>query len=155
VDPEVQRKLHQTIRKVGEDIAKLSYNTAIAAMMEYMNAMRAGERTPRLGEVKPLVQLVSPFAPHIAEELWSVLGETKSVFDSGWPAYDAALVEDERITMAVQVNGKTRGTVQVGKTATQDEVMAAVMEDAGLAKFVTATPKRIVFVPGRLINIIA
>ena len=155
VDPEVQRKLHQTIRKVGEDIAKLSYNTAIAAMMEYMNAMRAGERTPRLGEVKPLVQLVSPFAPHIAEELWSVLGETKSVFDSGWPAYDAALVEDERITMAVQVNGKTRGTVQVGKTATQDEVMAAVMEDAGLAKFVTATPKRIVFVLGRLINIIA
>jgi len=154
VDPEVQRKLHQTIRKVGEDIAKLSYNTAIAAMMEYMNAMRAGERTPRLGEVKPLVQLVSPFAPHIAEELWSVLGETKSVFDSGWPAYDAALVEDERITMAVQVNGKTRGTVQVGKTATQDEVMAAVMADAGLAKFVTATPKRIVFVPGRLINII-
>jgi leucyl-tRNA synthetase len=105
--------------------------------------------------VKPLVQLVSPFAPHIAEELWSVLGETKSVFDSGWPAYDAALVEDERITMAVQVNGKTRGTVQVGKTATQDEVMAAVMEDAGLAKFVTATPKRIVFVLGRLINIIA
>src|SRR5690348_11256472 len=93
-DPEVRRKLHQTIRKVTEDIPKLSYNTAIAAMMEYMNAMRAGERTPRLEEVKPLVQLVSPFAPHIAEELWSVLGETKSVFDSGWPTYDASLVED-------------------------------------------------------------
>ncbi|MDQ6635470.1 MAG: leucine--tRNA ligase, partial [Gemmatimonadota bacterium] len=67
-DPEVQRKLHQTIRKVGEDIARLSYNTAIAAMMEYMNTMRTGERTPRLDEVRPLVQLVSPFAPHIAEE---------------------------------------------------------------------------------------
>ncbi|HEX6599483.1 MAG TPA: leucine--tRNA ligase [Gemmatimonadaceae bacterium] len=154
VDPEVQRKLHQTIRKVTEDIPRLSYNTAIAAMMEYMNAMRAGERTPRLAEVKPLVQLVSPFAPHIAEELWSVMGETKSVFDSGWPTYDASLVEDERITMAVQVQGKTRGTVQVAKTANQDEVMAAVMADANLAKFVTGTPKRIVFVPGRLINII-
>ncbi|HET9682834.1 MAG TPA: leucine--tRNA ligase [Gemmatimonadaceae bacterium] len=153
-DPDVRRKLHQTIRKVGEDIPKLSYNTAIAAMMEYMNAMRAGERTPRLEEVKPLVQLVSPFAPHIAEELWSMLGETKSVFDSGWPAYDASLVEDERITMAVQVNGKTRGTVQVSRTATQDEVMAAVMADAGLAKFITGTPKRVVFVPGRLVNII-
>ena len=123
-------------------------------MMEYMNAMRAGERTPRLAEVKPLVQLVSPFAPHIAEELWSVMGETKSVFDSGWPTYDASLVEDERITMAVQVQGKTRGTVQVAKTANQDEVMAAVMADANLAKFVTGTPKRIVFVPGRLINVI-
>ena len=153
-DPEVRRKLHQTIRKVTEDIPKLSYNTAIAAMMEYMNAMRAGERTPRLEEVKPLVQLVSPFAPHIAEELWSVLGETKSVFDSGWPTYDASLVEDERITIAVQVQGKTRGTVQVAKTASQDEVMAAVMADASLAKFITGTPKRIVFVPGRLINVI-
>jgi leucyl-tRNA synthetase len=153
-DPDVQRKLHQTIRKVSEDIPKLSYNTAIAAMMEYMNAMRAGERTPRLEEVKPLVQLVSPFAPHIAEELWSVLGEPRSVFDSGWPTYDASLVEDERITMAVQIGGKTRGTVQVSKTASQDEVMAAVTSDAGLAKFLTGTPKRIVFVPGRLVNVI-
>jgi leucyl-tRNA synthetase len=153
-DPEVRRKLHQTIRKVSEDIPKLSYNTAIAAMMEYMNAMRAGERTPRLEEVKPLVQLVSPFAPHIAEELWRVMGETKSVFDSGWPTYDASLVEDERITMAVQIQGKTRGTVQVAKTANQDEVMAAVMADAGLAKFVTGTPKRVIFVPGRLVNVI-
>jgi leucyl-tRNA synthetase len=153
-DVEVRRKLHQTIRKVTEDIPKLSYNTAIAAMMEYMNAMRAGERTPRLEEVKPLVQLVSPFAPHIAEELWSVMGEPKSVFDSGWPAYDASLVEDERITMAVQVNGRTRGTVQVAKTATQDDVLAAVMADPALAKFITGTPKRVIFVPGRLINVI-
>jgi leucyl-tRNA synthetase len=119
-----------------------------------MNAMRAGERTPRLEEVKPLVQLVSPFAPHIAEELWSAMGGAKSVFDSGWPTYDAALVEDERITMAVQVGGRTRGTVQVPRTATQDEVMAAVMADPALAKFVTGTPKRVVFVPGRLINVI-
>jgi leucyl-tRNA synthetase len=153
-DSDVRRKLHQTIRKVGEDISKLSYNTAIAAMMEYMNSMRAGERTPRLEEVKPLVQLVSPFAPHIAEELWSMLGESKSVFDSGWPVYDASLVEEERVTIAVQINGKTRGTVQVSRTATQGEVMAAVMDDAGLARFITGAPKRIVFVPGRLVNII-
>lgn len=83
-----------------------------------------------------------------------MLGETKSVFDSGWPTYDASLVEDERITMAVQVNGKTRGTVQVSKMATQDDVMAAVMADPALAKFITGVPKRVVFVPGRLVNII-
>ena len=88
VDVGVQRKLHQTIKKVGEDVPRLSYNTAIAAMMEYMNVMRSGERTPSVAEVTPLVQLVSPFAPHIAEELWSVLGNTTSVFDSRWPGYD-------------------------------------------------------------------
>jgi leucyl-tRNA synthetase len=153
-DPEVQRKLHQTIKKVGDDIARLSYNTAIAAMMEYMNTLRAGERAPRLDEVQPLVQLVSPFAPHIAEELWSVMGGTTSVFDGGWPSYDASLVVDDRVTMAVQVNGKTRGTISVAKTATQDDAMTAVMADPSLAKFITGTPKRIIFVPGRLINII-
>jgi leucyl-tRNA synthetase len=153
-DPEVQRKLHQTIRKVGEDIARLSYNTAIAAMMEYMNTMRAGERTPRVEEVRPLVQLVSPFAPHIAEELWSVLGGTTSVFDGGWPTYDPALVVEDRITMAVQVNGKTRGTISVSKTATQEEAMAAAMADPNIGKFMTGSVKRIVFVPGRLLNIL-
>jgi leucyl-tRNA synthetase len=153
-DPEVLRKLHQTIRKVGDDIARLSYNTAIAAMMEYMNTMRAGERTPRMEEVRPLVQLVSPFAPHMAEELWQVMGGTTSVFDAGWPTFDPALIVEDRVTMAVQVNGKTRGTISVAKTASQDDAMAAVMADPALAKFVTGTPKRIIFVPGRLINVI-
>jgi leucyl-tRNA synthetase len=153
-DPEVQRKLHQTIRKVGDDIARLSYNTAIAAMMEYMNTMRAGERTPRLDEVRPLVQLVSPFAPHMAEELWRVMGGTTSVFDAGWPAFDPALIVEDRVTMAVQINGKTRGTISVAKTASQDDAMAAVMADPALAKFIAGTPKRIIFVAGRLINVI-
>jgi leucyl-tRNA synthetase len=153
-DPEVERKLHQTIKKVGEDVARLSYNTAIAAMMEYMNTMRAGERTPRLEEVRPLVQLVSPFAPHVAEELWQLMGGTTSVFDAGWPTFDPALVVEDRVTMAVQVNGKTRGTISVSRSATQDEAMAALMADPALAKFITGAPKRVIFVPGRLVNVI-
>jgi leucyl-tRNA synthetase len=153
-DLDVQRKLHQTIKKVGEDIPRLSYNTAIAAMMEYMNTLRAGERTPRVDEVRPLVQLVSPFAPHIAEELWSALGGTTSVFDGGWPSYDPALVAEDLVTMAVQVNGKTRGTVSVPKTATQDEVLTAAKADANIAKFITGPVKRVVFVPGRLLNVL-
>ena len=79
------RKLHQTIKKVTEDISRLSYNTAVAAMMEYMNVLRKGERTPHRDEVLPMIPLVSPFAPHIAEELWELYGNSKSVFDSGWP----------------------------------------------------------------------
>ncbi|MEO6525800.1 MAG: leucine--tRNA ligase [Gemmatimonadaceae bacterium] len=153
-DPEVTRKLHQTIRKVGDDIARLSYNTAIAAMMKYMNTLRAGERTPQVDEVRALVQLVSPFAPHIAEELWRVLGETTSIFDSSWPNYDERLVVEDTVTMAVQVNGKTRGTITVAKTASQDEAMAAAMAEPNVAKFVTGEVRRVIFVPGRMLNLV-
>ncbi|HEU4720670.1 MAG TPA: leucine--tRNA ligase [Gemmatimonadaceae bacterium] len=153
-DPEVQRKLHQTIKKVGEDIPRLSYNTAIAAMMEYMNTLRAGERAPHVEEVRALVQLASPFAPHVAEELWSVLGETRSIFASGWPAYDEALVVEDSVTMAVQVNGKTRGTITVSKTAAQDEAVAAAMAEPNVAKFVTGPVKRVIFVKGRMVNLV-
>ena len=153
-DADVQRKLHQTIRKVGEDIARLSYNTAIAAMMEYMNTMRTGERRPQIEEVRPLVQLASPFAPHIAEELWSVLGEQGSVFDGGWPAFDASLIVEDRVTMAVQVNGRTRGTITVGAAATQEDAVAAAMADPQIARFVTGPVKRVIFVPGRMLNLV-
>ena len=153
-DVDVQRKLHQTIRKTGEDLARLSYNTAIAAMMEYMNTMRGGERVPHVTEVAPLVQLVSPFAPHIAEELWSMLGNSGSVFDAGWPAFDAALVVDERVTMAVQVNGKTRGTISVVKDAKQSTAFEAAMQDASIAKFIVGEVKKVIFVPGRMLNVL-
>jgi leucyl-tRNA synthetase len=153
-DPGVMRKLHQTIRKVSQDLPALSYNTAIAAMMEYMNAVRRGERTAHRDEVAPLVQLVAPFAPHAAEELWERLGHTESVFDAGWPAFDAALAAEDLVTMAVQVNGKTRGTIQIPNGAGQDAALEAAMADASIAKFVTGTPKKVIFVPGRLLNLV-
>ena len=153
-DAAIMRKLHKTIRKVTEDVPRLSYNTAIAAMMEYMNALRSGERTPHINEVEPLVQLVAPFAPHIAEELWSRLGHTRSVFDSGWPAFDPDLAADETITLAVQVNGKTRGTVQISPDAEQQTALAAAMADPAIARFVTSDPSRVIFVKGRLLNIV-
>ncbi|MEP6904872.1 MAG: leucine--tRNA ligase, partial [Gemmatimonadales bacterium] len=118
---DVTRKLHQTIKKVGEDIPRLSYNTAIAAMMEYMNVMRRGERIPKVHEVEPIVRMVSPFAPHIAEELWERLGHDGSVFDAGWPGFDPSLVEEALIELAVQVNGKLRGRLKVPREITQDE----------------------------------
>jgi leucyl-tRNA synthetase len=152
-DVAVMRKLHQTVRKVGEDVPRLSYNTAIAAMMEYMNALRAGERTPHRAEVVPLVQLVAPFAPHVAEELWERFGGAGSVFDAGWPAYDPALVAEE--TMELPVNGKTRGKVSVPRAVDQAGALAAALAEPSIAKFVTGAPKKVVFVPGRLLNIVA
>ncbi len=154
-DPQVMRKLHQTIKKVSEDIPALSYNTAIAAMMEFMNVVRRGNRDAHRDEVLPLVQLAAPFAPHIAEELWERAGGNGSVFDVRWPAYDPALAADELITLAVQVNGKTRGTIQVAPDATQEIAFAAAMAEASIAKFVTGPPKKIIFVPRRLLNVVA
>jgi leucyl-tRNA synthetase len=153
-DREVMRKLHQTIRKVGEDIPKLSYNTSIAAMMEYMNVVRRGERVAHRDEVEPVVKLVAPFAPHIAEELWEMLGNDTSVFDSAWPMYDATLASQETVTIAVQVGGKTRGTVAVAPDAGEAAVLAAVMADPAIAKFITGTPKKVIFVPKRLLNVV-
>jgi leucyl-tRNA synthetase len=153
-DAAVMRKLHQTIAKVGDDTARLSYNTAIAAMMEYMNTVRKGDRTPHIDEVRPLVQLVAPYAPHIAEELWEKLGATDSVMNGGWPVFDEALAREDSIQLAVQVNGKLRGTIMVARDVTQDAAFAAAMAEPSVAKFVTTTPKKVVFVPGRLLNLV-
>lgn len=153
-DADVLRKLHHAIKKVTEDTPRLSYNTAIAAMMEYMNALRKGERTPHRAEVTPLVQLIAPYAPHLAEELWHQLGNSGSVFDSTWPAYDPSLLVDDTIELAVQINGKMRGTVAVARDVTQDAAYAAALATPTVAKFVTSEPKKVIFVPGRLLNIV-
>jgi leucyl-tRNA synthetase len=154
-DQSVMRKLHQTIRKVSEDIPRLSYNTAVAAMMEYMNTLRKGERTPHREEVVPLIPLVSPFAPHIAEELWEQTGGTGSVFDSAWPQFDPALAAEDSIELVVQVNGRVRSRITVDREITEEAATVAALADPVVAKFVAGAPKKIIFVPGRLLNIVA
>ena len=148
------RKLHQTIKKVSEDIPALGYNTAIAAMMAYLNVVRRDERPAHRDEVLPLVQLVAPFAPHIAEELWERFGHDASVFDAGWPAFDPALAAEDAVTIAVQVNGKMRGTISVAAGSGQEVALAAAMADQNIAKFVVAAPKKVIFVAGRLLNLV-
>src|SRR4029079_7229549 len=133
---DVMRKLHQTIKKVGEDISRLSYNTAIAAMMEYMNVLRRGERTALREEVEPVVQLVSPFAPHLAEELWERLGHSESVFDAGWAGFYPDLVREDTIELAVQVNGKFGGRLNVPRDIGQDEAVSLAMAEPSIGKFV-------------------
>lgn len=154
-DSSVMRKLHQTIKKVGDDLERLSYNTAIAAMMEYMNALRSNERTPHHAEVAPLVQLVSPFAPHLAEELWERMGHDESIFDSGWPEYDESQLVEDEIELVVQVNGKVRGRVRVPREIDRDAALSTALAEPGVAKFVNGEPAKVIFVPGRLVNIVA
>jgi leucyl-tRNA synthetase len=153
-DHAVMRKLHQTIRKVGEDISRLSYNTAVAAMMEYMNVLRKGERTPHRGEVLPLIPLVSPFAPHIAEELWEQTGGTESVFDSAWPSFDPRLALEDSIELVVQVNGKVRGKITVARDISEQEALIVALADPTVSRFTAGDPRKVIFVPGRLLNIV-
>ena len=153
-DPQLQRQLHRTIKKVGDDTATLSYNTAIAAMMECLNHVRAGDRAVHREEVLPLVQLVAAYAPHFAEECWEMLGHTGSVFDAGWPTYDPALLVDDEVDLVVQVNGKVRGKLRVAVDVTQEAALAAALADAGLARFAVGELRKVIFVPKRLLNIV-
>ena len=154
-DAEVIRKLHRTIKKVGEDTARLAYNTAIAAMMEYTNVMRKGDRTACKDELLPLIQMIAPFAPHMAEECWQVLGNEHSVFDSEWPSYDEAQLVDDDYELVVQVNGKVRGKVRLATDAGQEAAFAAAIAEPAIAKFVAGDIRKVIFVPKRLLNIVA
>jgi leucyl-tRNA synthetase len=155
-DPEVERKLHKTIRQVSEQLPKLQYNTAVAAMMEYLNAVRAGGRKASRAEVEPLVVLVAPFAPHLAEELWQRLGHQESIFQgANWPSFDPAKAAEETVKIAVQVNGKLRGTVDVPAGTGQSEVETLARSQENVSRHLEAVSiHRVVFVPDRLLNFV-
>jgi leucyl-tRNA synthetase len=154
--PEDEQKLHATIKKVTDDISGLQYNTAIAAMMEYLNVVRQGGRQARRSEVEPLVPLVAPFAPHLAEELWQVLGHDSSIFDgNNWPAYDASKIVADTVEFIVQVNGKVRARLAMPRGITEDAARASALADENVSKFLNGGQvRKVVFVPDRLINLV-
>jgi leucyl-tRNA synthetase len=150
---------HKTIRKVTDDIRRLSFNTAISALMEYVNELYKFKVDGFSEEVWhealiTLVQLVAPIAPHIAEELFSQLGGDGLVQNATWPVWDEALVVEDTITIAVQVNGKLRGEISVGKDESEENVKAKALSHENVTKFVTAEPKKVIYVKGRLVSIV-
>jgi len=155
-DPDVERKLHQTIRQVTRQIPELSYNTTIAAMMEYLNVVRAGGRKAARSEVEPLVVMIAPFAPHMAEELWERLGHAESIFDgANWPSHDEGKTQETSVKLAVQVNGKLRATVEGPAGMDQDAAEAAARSDENVARYLDdGTLKRVIYVPNRLLNFV-
>ena len=155
-DAKVDRALHRTIKQVSEQVPALQFNTAIAAMMEYLNAVRAGGRTPKQLELTPLVVMLAPFAPHVAEELYQRLGHHGGLFDQArWPTYDAAKTVDATLTMVVQVNGKTRGRIEVAADADEAAVIAEARRQDNVARHLgDATVRKSVVVKGRLVNLV-
>jgi len=154
-DPDVEQKLHQTIAQVTEQIPALQYNTSIAALMEYLNAVRANGRTAIRAEVEPLVVLVAPFAPHIAEELWCRLGQEGTVFGHHWPEHDPDKARESTVEVAVQVNGKLRGTVSGPAGMNQDRAEELARLDENVARYLEGgAVKRAIYVPNRLLNFV-
>ena len=155
-DGDVMRKLHQTIGQVTEQLADLQYNTSIAALMEYLNVARAGGRVAARAEVEPLVAMVAPFSPHIAEELWAFLGHEQSIFEgSNWPQFDAELARETTTEVAVQVNGKLRATVSLPIGASADVAEAAARAEENVIRHLDGvTVRRVIHVPDRLLNFV-
>jgi leucyl-tRNA synthetase len=156
MDPAVEQKLHATIKKVTDDLEVLSYNTAIAAMMEYLNAVRAGGRTPERAAVEPLVRLVAPFAPHLAEELWERTGHTDSIWDEAeWPSYDAGKTVADTVEFVVQVNGKVRARMPMPRGIAESDARAAALADENVRKFTEGKEvRKVIFVADRLVNLV-
>lgn len=156
----VQRAMHKAIKKVTEDLENLRFNTAIAALMEYVNDLYKLKKDGMNGDVwrqaiTVLVQLVAPFAPHIAEELWHDLGHLESVHVSGWPLFDEKYLTEDTVKIAVQVNGKLRGEVQVAKDASEETVKQVALENENVQQFTEGKEiQRVIYVPGRLLNIV-
>ncbi|HET9850541.1 MAG TPA: class I tRNA ligase family protein [Candidatus Saccharimonadales bacterium] len=154
--------VHRAIKKVTNDIEALNFNTAIAGLMSLTNELYKFKVKPGLAQTPAwrfafdsLVQLLAPMAPHITEELWQALGHESSVHISEWPAWDEALVSDEMVTIAVQVNGKVRGEIVISKSAEAGEVIAMAKEDDKVAKQLAGKKiKKEIYVPGRLVSLV-
>ena len=148
------RLLHRTIRKVTGDLDTLAFNTAIAQMMEFVNEMTPLERRSRQ-LLEPFVLLLAPFAPHLAEELWSKLGKKESLAYEPWPAWDPALVVEDRVTIAVQVNGKLRATLELPRDIDEAAVQRSALADQRVRRHLDgAELRKVIFVPNKLLNLV-
>ena len=150
----ILRSTHRTIAKVTQDIETMRYNTAISAMMIFVKEAAAATPVSK-STARSLVLLLSPFAPHLAEELWQHLGATKSIAYEPWPSFDPAMCVDTEIEMGVQVNGKFRGTIQIAKDASEADALALAQQDERVAAHITGKAiKKVVYVPGKILNLI-
>jgi leucyl-tRNA synthetase len=154
IDDGTKRLLHKTIKKVTGDIQAMAYNTAISAMMVLANHLGDLQAVPREA-MRAFALMLSPFAPHLGEELWRLQGNAESLAHAAWPAWDEALCVDDVIEMAVQVNGKVRGRVTLKRDASEDEARAAALAADGVVAFTAGKAvKKFIYVPGKIVNIV-
>ncbi len=159
-DQAIRVAQHKTVRKVTEDMRRMSFNTAISAMMEFVNELYKFKIDGYSGTawheaLSTLAQLVAPFAPHMADELWGAFGHEGLIQNAPWPSWDAELIVEDTMTIAVQVQGKLRGEITVPADTDGEEVKAQALAHENVARFVgDKKPAKIIYVPGRLVNIV-
>ena len=155
--PALRKKLHQTIKKVGEDLDNFKFNTAIAALMEFINCWQKDKEGLDKEDLKKFLLILAPFAPHLAEELWERHDGQFSIHQQAWPAYDKNMLVEDEVRIVVQVNGKVRGQVTVSSLNCQKEkeVISEAQKDPAILKYLAdKTIKKTVFVSGKLINFV-
>ena len=149
---------HATIKKVTDDIYRLSFNTAIAALMEYVNDLyklkTEGFSLAWRSALETLVQLVQPFAPHMAAELWRQLGHDSQLDFVDWPDFDDVKIMQDTMTIVVQVNGKVRAKLQVATSAGEDKIKQLALSDESVKRYVVGEPKKVIYVKGKLISVV-
>jgi leucyl-tRNA synthetase len=160
-DTKLRRKTHQTIQKVANDIERFNMNTAISGLMEQVNALTEWNNGSNTNAavyseaVENLLLCLSPFAPHIADELGEKLGFTQSFYQAQWPQFDPAIAKEDEIVIPVQVNGKLRTRLTVAADVSPKDVEALALQNAEVQPHLEGkTPKKIIVVPGRLVNIV-
>ncbi len=157
----IERLRHKTIKRVTEDLSNFRFNTALAALMEFNNVLvkQQNEQVARTAAyrraLETLMQLLSPMAPHITEQLWHITDHSGSIHQTEWPTYDEEMTQDETFTLVVQVNGKVRERIEVPATISENEVRKVALENPRVASFMgESTIQKVIYVPGRLINIV-
>jgi leucyl-tRNA synthetase len=157
---EARRLLHLTIQRVTNDVGDLKYNTAVAALMKYANGLRdssgdyTGSTLSRV-ELRTFVQLLAPFAPYMAEELWERLGEEGSVHASSWPEVDELSLQPEKMQIVVEVNGRVRGRIEVPSDLDRGEIEAMALASESVRRVVgDHTISRVIYIPGRLVSLV-
>ena len=156
IEPTVEqnRMLHKTIQAVTRDIEQMSFNTAIARMMEFTNYFFKVQQRPKV-VMERFVQLLSPYAPHLAEELWQQLGHAQTLAYEPWPEFDEALLKEDTIEIPVQINGKLRGRIVVAAGADQAAMEAAARADEKIAELLAGkTIVKTIVVPGKMVNFV-
>ena len=148
---DMETKMHQTIKKVSTDFENLKYNTAIAAMMALVNDFYKKNAVTK-GEMKTLLTLLNPVAPHITEEMWSILGYDGFLYQASWPTFDEAKTVESTVEIAVQINGKMKATLSINKADPKDDVIAKAKE--AIADKLTGNIVKEIYVPGRIVNIV-
>jgi leucyl-tRNA synthetase len=150
----IEKLVHQTIKKVSEDIENLKFNTAISSLMVLVNEMEKQEQLSIIN-YQLLLKLLSPFAPHLTEELWLKLGNKKSIFQEKWPEYDRKLIKEDQITLVIQINGKVRDSVECQASVSEAEAKKLTLNREKVKKYTNnKTIKKIIFVKDKLINIV-